>query len=87
MVNAAAELGTVDDEVNRIADALFTRIEGIFRDAIEQGQRSGEFGADRPADISARQLLASVIGLSVLVKSGGRPESCTTVVEGCVGGL
>lgn len=87
MVNAAAELGTVDDEVNRIADELFTRIEGVFRVAIEQGQRSGEFGADRPADISARQLLASVIGLSVLVKSGGRPESCTTVVEGCVGGL
>ncbi|NDV09716.1 TetR/AcrR family transcriptional regulator [Rhodococcus sp. IEGM 248] len=87
MVNAAAELGTVDDEVNRIADELFTGIESIFRRAIVHGQKTGEFDGGRPADIAARQLLASVIGLSVLVKSGGRPETCATVVEGCVDGL
>ncbi|MDV8070691.1 TetR/AcrR family transcriptional regulator [Rhodococcus sp. IEGM 1366] len=87
MVNAAAELGTVDDEVNRIADDLFTGIEAICRRAIVRGQESGEFDRGRPADIAARQLLASVIGLSVLVKSGGRPEMCATVVEGFVDGL
>ncbi len=87
MVNAAAELGTTDDEVNRIADELFTQIEGVFERAIEHGQESGEFDKNRRADIAARQMLASVIGLSVLVKSGGQPEICATVVEGCVDGL
>jgi TetR/AcrR family transcriptional regulator, transcriptional repressor for nem operon len=87
MVNAAAELGTVDDEVNLIANELFTGIEAIFRRTIVHGQESGEFDRSRPADVAARQLLASVIGLSVLVKSGGRPETCATVVEGLVDGL
>ncbi|NDV10621.1 TetR/AcrR family transcriptional regulator [Rhodococcus sp. IEGM 248] len=88
MVNAAAELGTVDDEVNRIADELFTGIETIFRHTIVQGQESGEFDRGRSAaDIAARQLLASVIGLSVLAKSGDRPEMCVTVVKGVVDGL
>lgn len=87
MVNAAAELGTVDDEVNRIADELFTGIETIFRRAIVHGQESGEFDAGKPADSAARQLLASVIGLSVLAKSGGRPAMCATVVESVVDGL
>ncbi|SEC62360.1 transcriptional regulator, TetR family [Rhodococcus jostii] len=87
MVNAAAELGTVDDEVNRIADELFTGIETIFRHAIVQGQESGEFDGGKSADGAARQLLATVIGLSVLAKSGGRPEMCATVVESVVDGL
>jgi TetR/AcrR family transcriptional repressor of nem operon len=87
MVNAAAELGTADDEVNRIADHLFTQIEAVFRKAIAQGQESGEFGVDQVADTAASQLLASVIGLSVLVKAGGAPERFHAVVDGIVDGL
>lgn len=87
MVNAAAELGPADDDVNRIADDLFTEIEAVFRQAIAQGQASGEFGVDRVADTAARQLLASVIGLSVLVKVGGSSERFRAVVDGVVDGL
>lgn len=87
MVNAAAELGPADDEVNRIADDLFTRIEAVFRHAIAQGQESGEFSVDRDAGISASQVLASVVGLSVLVKSGGPSARFGAVVDGIVDGL
>jgi TetR/AcrR family transcriptional repressor of nem operon len=87
MVNAAAELGTADDEVNRIADDLFTRIEAVFRQAIAQGQESGEFSMDLDAGIAASQLLASVVGLSVLVKAGGPSERFRAVVDGIVDGL
>ena len=87
MVNAAAELGPADDDVNRIADDLFTQIEAVFRLAIERGQESGEFGVDRVAGTAASQLLASVIGLSVLVKAGGPPERFGAVVDGIVDSL
>ncbi|WP_310167255.1 TetR/AcrR family transcriptional regulator [Arthrobacter sp. BE255] len=87
MVNAAAELGTTDDEVNRIADHLFTQIEAVFRQAVAQGQESGEFSIDRGAETIAGQLLASVIGLSVLAKTGGPGERFGAVVDGIVDGL
>jgi TetR/AcrR family transcriptional repressor of nem operon len=87
MVNAAAELGSADDEVNRIADDLFTRIEAVFRQAIVQGHGSGEFSVDLDAGTAASQLLASVVGLSVLVKAGGPAERFRAVVDGIVDGL
>jgi TetR/AcrR family transcriptional repressor of nem operon len=87
MVNAAAELGPADVDVNRIADDLFTQIEAVFRQAIAQGQKSGEFAVDRVADTAASQLLACVIGLSVLVKAGGPSERFRGVIDGIVDGL
>ena len=39
MVNAAAELGTADDDVNRIADDLFTRIEAVVSASNRAGTR------------------------------------------------
>ncbi|MHC6222746.1 TetR/AcrR family transcriptional regulator [Arthrobacter sp. MMS24-S77] len=87
MVNAAAELGPADVEVNRIADDLFTQIEAVFRQAIVQGQESGELGVDRDAGTAASQLLASVIGLSVLVKAGMASGRFRAVVDGIVDGL
>jgi TetR/AcrR family transcriptional repressor of nem operon len=87
MVNAAAELGTADDEVNRIADHLFTQIEGVFRQAIAKGQQAGEFSVDQAADTTASELLAAVVGLSVLVKAGGTPERFRAVIDGIVDGL
>ena len=87
MVNAAAELGAADNDVNSTADDLFTRIEEVFRQAIAQGQESGEFSRDRDAETAASQLLASVVGLSVLVKAGGPSERFGAVVDGIVDGL
>jgi TetR/AcrR family transcriptional repressor of nem operon len=87
MVNAAAELGTADNDVNSTADDLFTRIEEVFRQAIAQGQESGEFAVDQIPDTAASQLLASVVGLSVLVKSGGASERFRAVIDGIVDGL
>jgi TetR/AcrR family transcriptional repressor of nem operon len=87
MVNAAAELGAADNDVNSTADDLFTRIEEVFRQAIAQGQESGEFAVDQIPDTAASQLLASVVGLSVLVKAGGASERFRVVIDGIVDGL
>jgi TetR/AcrR family transcriptional repressor of nem operon len=87
MVNAAAELGTADGDVTRLAADLFAQIEAAFRKAIAQGQATGEFGVEPVAEIVASELLASVIGLSVLVKAGGPSERFSAVVDGLVEGL
>ncbi|WP_433599812.1 TetR/AcrR family transcriptional regulator [Nocardia sp. CA-135953] len=87
MVNAVAELGAADDDVNRIASELFTQIEAVFRQAITQGQESGEFGVDRVADAAAGQVLASVIGLSVLIKAGRPSETFGAIVDGIIDAL
>jgi TetR/AcrR family transcriptional repressor of nem operon len=42
---------------------------------------------DRDAETAASQLLASVVGLSVLVKAGGSSERFGAVVDGIVDGL
>jgi TetR/AcrR family transcriptional regulator, transcriptional repressor for nem operon len=87
MVNAAAELGSADEDVNRVAHDLFTGIEAVFGQAIARGRESGEFGAALVADTAASQLLACVIGLSVLVKATGSSEKFDAVVDGIVTGL
>lgn len=87
MVNAAAELGAADAEVNHIANELFSQIEAVFRQAIVQGQASGEFRTGQVPDTVASQLVASVIGLSVLVKTGGPAERFSNIIDGLIDGL
>jgi TetR/AcrR family transcriptional repressor of nem operon len=87
MVNAAAELGAADNDVNGIADDLFMRIEEVFRQAIAQGQASAEFDVDQIPDTAASQLLASTVGLSVLIQAGGAPERFRAIIDGVVDAL
>jgi TetR/AcrR family transcriptional repressor of nem operon len=87
MVNAVAELGHDDEEVQRIGHALFDQIESIFGRAVARGQESGELDANRNAQAIARQLLSSSIGLSVLVKTGEPTDRSTEVITSVVDGL
>ena len=87
MVNATAELGTVDGDVTRIADTLFTGIASAFEQAITGGRESGELTGDEAPGIAARRLLALVIGLSVLVRSGGPAADGLLTIEGLVDAL
>jgi TetR/AcrR family transcriptional repressor of nem operon len=87
MVNAAAELGAADAEVNHIANELFSHIEAVFGQAIVQGQATGELRTDQAPDTVASQLVASVIGLSVLVKTGGPAERFSNIIDGLIDGL
>lgn len=87
VVNAAAELGTSDADVTGIADDLFDKIEAVFRRAVEQGQRSGELDPTRSAASAASQIVATVIGLSVLVKARGASRRPATVIADLVASL
>lgn len=87
MVNATAELGTVDSDVQRIADRLFAGIASTFEHAISHGRQTGELSGDEAPDVAARRLLATVIGLTVLTKSGGRSDDGVALIDGLVDAL
>lgn len=86
-VNTVVELAGVDGEATAASRQLFDRVELALKDAIVRGQRSGELSADRdPAD-GAGLLLAAVMGVSVLARSGAEPERLQRVLAGAVAGL
>ncbi|MEV0426584.1 TetR/AcrR family transcriptional regulator [Micromonospora sp. NPDC050495] len=68
-VNTAVELAGSDEAASDAVRRLFERIEGAFRAAIEEGQRSGEIAADRASRDVASLLLTAFIGMSVLAKN------------------
>lgn len=72
ITNTALELAAHDPEVAEIVAEAQREIEGFLRDRILAGQAAGEIRFELDADTSAKGLLASLIGLMVLVRS--RPE-------------
>ena len=81
MVRAITEVAQVDETVNEVGNALFDRIEDALGTAITRGRSTGELtGHQSPAD-AASSLLATVIGVSVLVKTGGNVERVQRIVD------
>jgi TetR/AcrR family transcriptional repressor of nem operon len=70
IVNSVAELGQGDDTVTTLAKSLFDRIEDSFAAAVEKGRATGELTGDVEPRAAAQGLLATVIGTSVLAKTG-----------------
>ena len=72
LINTAVELSPHDAGVaDAVAKGLF-ETETFFRDAIEDGQLSGDISISIDADETARTLLGLLTGLRVLARS--RPE-------------
>jgi len=49
-------------------------MEGALQATIEEGQRSGEIGADRDARDLASLLLTTIIGMTVIAKARDQAE-------------
>lgn len=72
LTNTALELAAHDSEVRRVVARAQAQIEAFFARTIRKGKAQGEIAAHVRAAESARGLLASLIGLVVLIRS--RPE-------------
>jgi TetR/AcrR family transcriptional repressor of nem operon len=83
MVNAVTELTREDDSVAELGRSLFEGIEEAFRDAVEQGQRSGELGLCDPS-AAAGSLLTTIIGTSVLARAGADLEWLNRLIDTAV---
>lgn len=69
VVNAVGELADPDERVAQAATDLFDMITAEFTRAIKRGRENGEFSGNGDPSGAARDLLATVIGTSVLAKT------------------
>lgn len=81
LTNTALELAAHDPDAAKIVAEAQTQIEDFFKTQIEAGRAAGEIAAGPPAVVMARGLLASLIGLMVLIRSRPDPDLLKSVVE------
>ncbi|MDE2570280.1 MAG: TetR/AcrR family transcriptional regulator [Sphingomonadales bacterium] len=74
LTNTALELAPHDAEVAGLVAAAQMEIEAFFRDMVARGQAMGRFPTTRSADELGRHLLASLLGLLVLIRSRPDPQ-------------
>jgi TetR/AcrR family transcriptional regulator, transcriptional repressor for nem operon len=87
VVNALGELADPDERVAGAATGLFDTITAEFTRAIERGHAAGEFSCrDDPAG-AARSLLATVIGTSVLAKTGANHSRLRHTLNEALGSI
>ncbi|RSM76286.1 TetR/AcrR family transcriptional regulator [Amycolatopsis sp. WAC 01375] len=79
-VNAALELGGMDDEVTARVRHNFERVENAFHAEFAAARQEGEIGEGRDPRALAQFTLAAMYGLRVLGKTADR-QALTQVVE------
>ncbi|MGH1592326.1 TetR/AcrR family transcriptional regulator (plasmid) [Methylobacterium phyllosphaerae] len=81
LTNTALELAAHDAEVATIVAESQRQIEDFFQSRIEAGREVGEIPAGRPASELSKGLLASLLGLMVLIRSRPDPVLLGSVVD------
>jgi TetR/AcrR family transcriptional repressor of nem operon len=74
MVNSSVELGIHDPEIAKIVQHNAKVMEGIFTDAVQKGQESGQIANKTDARALARFIFNNYSGIRVLARSGERNE-------------
>jgi TetR/AcrR family transcriptional regulator, transcriptional repressor for nem operon len=84
MVNAVAEHGTDDEVVSNAASTLFGLIEKAFKKCLSDGIVEGDVRQDLDVRHAATQLLATVIGASILVRTGAKRSVVQRLLRGAI---
>jgi|CXWL01.1.fsa_nt_gi TetR/AcrR family transcriptional repressor of nem operon len=79
MVNTSLELSARDPEIQQIAQRTLAAHEELYRALIESAQTKGEMAAELDPDATARGILALVLGMRVLGRSGAPREVIESV--------
>lgn len=87
IVNTALELAAHDSEIAELVNAAQDDIEAFFLAMIRKGQQQGEFAPDRDAAPLARQALAAMLGMLVMIRSRPDAEALTTIRDGVLKSL
>jgi len=86
-INASVEAAGRTDPIADAARRHFARLELALREVIEEGQRAGEFAADRDSARLARTLQSTYYGLRVLGSVASDRGALLDVVEGALAAL
>lgn len=87
LTNTALELAAHDPEARRIVANAQEEIESFLKSRIEAGRAAGEIGEGAPAGELAKGLLATLLGLMVLIRSRPDPKLLQSVVDDAIGRL
>jgi TetR/AcrR family transcriptional repressor of nem operon len=82
IVNTALELGAHDSEIAELVNAAQDEIEAFFLAMIRKGQDSGQFDPGLDARSTAHQILASLLGMLVMIRSRPKKAFLTAVRDG-----
>lgn len=86
-INASVESAGRTGPVAEATRRHFARLEDALREVIEEGQRAGEFAADRDAARMARTLQSTYYGLRVLGSVAQDRDALLDVAEGALAAL
>jgi TetR/AcrR family transcriptional repressor of nem operon len=86
-INASVEAAGRTDPIADATRRHFARLEQALREVIEEGQRTGEFAADRDPARLARTLQSTYYGLRVLGSVAADRAALLDVVEGALAAL
>ncbi|MDX2059175.1 MAG: TetR/AcrR family transcriptional regulator [Gemmatimonadales bacterium] len=84
LTNTALEMAPRDPEAAEIVGRAQAEIEAFFRRTVRRGIRDGAFRPDLDPDAAASGLLASLIGVTVLIRSRPEPKLLARVVREAV---
>jgi TetR/AcrR family transcriptional repressor of nem operon len=81
MAKSAAELGAVDDDVERAVERAYATWRDELVDCIKEAQRDGDIDARQNPQALATTLLSFMRGLEALHKGGIKPAQIKTAAE------
>jgi TetR/AcrR family transcriptional repressor of nem operon len=81
LTNTALELAAHDDELRQIVAEAQADVEGYFARMIRKGKADGSIVSELKSGAAARGLLASLLGVLVLVRSRPEPALLKTIVD------
>ena len=81
LTNTALELAAHDEEIRKLVAAAQADVEGFFARMIKKGKSDGTFAAELKPGETARGLLASLLGLLVLIRSRPEPLLLKAIVD------
>lgn len=87
IVNTALELAAHDNEIAEMVNAAQDDIEAFFLAMIRKGQQAGEFAVGKDAKALARQALASMLGMLVMIRSRPDAEALRSIRDGVLKSL
>lgn len=87
IVNTALELSAHDSEIAELVNAAQDDIEAFFLAMIRKGQQTGDFPTDRDAAPLARQALAAMLGMLVMIRSRPERDKLETIRDGVLKSL
>lgn len=84
LVNTALELAPHDSDIAGMVNTAQDEIEAFFLAMIRKGQETGEFDSEADAEQLAHQVLASLLGMLVMIRSRPNENYLRAVRDGAL---